>query len=401
MINKKILIVSNYPVIEARDGGQKRGAAIVEEYSKVFKEVKSVAVFRGRYPKYQKDDIFVPSDGGWEGGLVPFVGDIIASEAIYNDPKVKAKMTRILKQFKPDIIQIEQTFPYMGLKPLLVSLGMQPTIILSSHNIEYSHKQEILQSLGVKPSVYRPVVEKIKQAEEAICKDAALVIAVTEHDMKIHRAMGAKNLVVAPNGIAKSIPSQKAADYWKNYCKKRSINHTVAFVGSAHPPNWVGFLQTVGEGVGFLPADTRLLLAGSISDYFQENFTDRTPSQITFWQRVIPIGRLSEDRLAGLIQNADVLILPITEGGGSNLKTAEAVLSGRKVVATSFAFRSFEQYQNLPNIYIADKPAEFRKAIIKAIDAPLIERTPSQLRLAEKVQWKHCLQPAVKGAAAL
>ena len=396
MIDKKILVIANYPVVQPRDGGQKRVAAIISEYKKVFRQVRFVAVFKGHYARYRRNDIYVRANGGWPNHLIPFIGDLVAGEAIFSDPRIRKKITKLLLSYRPDIIQIEQSFPYIGLKPLLESLDLHPKIILSSHNIEHRMKAEILKGLGVSVSQAKPIIDIIHKTEESLSRDADLTIAVSEQDMLAHQKMGSKKCIIAPNGIAKMSPSSVAVDYWKRYLNSRGIEHVVTFVGSAHPPNWVGFLTTVGDRMGFLAPNTRLLLAGSVADYFDQNLRDGSPAHLTFWRRVIPVGRLSEDRLAGLISVSDVLILPITEGGGSNLKTAEAILSGLKVVATKYAFRSFEAYMSLPNIYIADSPEAFRQAIVSAINTPLKKRTESQQNLAEKVQWHFSLHNAVE-----
>ncbi|HET9850438.1 MAG TPA: glycosyltransferase [Candidatus Saccharimonadales bacterium] len=401
MSDKKILIISTYPIANPRDGGQKRVNAIVKEYKKAFKQVKFMAVFKGRYPSYDKDDIYVPTDGSYPAHLIPFIGDVIAGSAIFSDSRIKNKMVKILRQYQPDIIQIEQTFPYIGLKLLLEELNMNPKLVLSSHNVEYRMKQEILDGLGVPAADSKPIIKKIREAEEELSKRATLVIAVSKDDIREHKKMGAKRLVLAPNGIERVAPSQEAVEYWRNYFKDKAIKYTASFIGSAHPPNWEGFKKMVGDRMGFVPPDTRMVLAGSIADYFQDNFKDMNLGHMTFWQRVIPVGRLDENKLAGLIAATDVILLPITEGGGSNLKTAEAILSGRKIVATSYAFRSFEKYRDLPNIFIADDPDRFRQNILKAISSPLTERTKPQIELAEKVQWHYSLKGAVKEVSEL
>lgn len=403
MVKKKILIIGVYPIKRPQHGGQKRLAAIVELYKQIFSEVKFVAIFPPDYYQvYDRSDIAVKGATRKKTTDSPYTGDIICGLAIHDDPKVRGRMEKLLTSFKPDVIQCEQVFPYFGLKPLLEELGMHPKIVQSSQNIEYTQKLEILSNAGYADEA-KEASELIKKWETDMSTHADLSVAVSPEDAAELAELGAKHPVVAPNGIAKHHASQAARDRWAQFRQQERVTKIATFVGSAHPPNWFGFLATVGDRMGFMPPDARIMLAGSISDYFHDTFVEKKlrPEYITFWNRVHAAGRMTDDALYGLIDSSDVILLPITEGGGSNLKTAEAILSGKKIVATSYAFRSFEDYMDLPNVYIADTPEDYRQTLLKAFDAPFKKRTKEQEALAEKVQWQYCLQPMVEGVKAL
>jgi hypothetical protein len=176
------------------------------------------------------------------------------------------------------------------------------------------------------------------------------------------------------------------------------VEKTAVFVGSAHPPNWAGFLRMIGKGLGFVPGNARIVAAGSISDFFdREVHEDSLDIQdVTFWKRAISAGRLSEEKLRAIINVADIILLPITEGGGSNLKTAEAIIADKKVVTTSHALRSFEWFRDFPNVWVEDDPAKFKKAITIAFTATKKERTDRQQKQAEAVLWENCLKSLIK-----
>jgi hypothetical protein len=133
----------------------------------------------------------------------------------------------------------------------------------------------------------------------------------------------------------------------------------------------------------------------------QDHFDESNVLDQTFWQRAVSTGMLSDDLLSGLLAYVDVVLLPIVDGGGSNLKTAEAILSGKKIVATTFAFRGFEEYMDLPNVYIATTPSSFRETITRALAAPFQERTADEIKRAERVQWQYSLQNLVEKVATL
>jgi hypothetical protein len=402
MTNKKILVLSTYPLKDARHGGQKRTEAIYEAYKHEFARVRHCAIFyKGFYADYDSDDIPLGPDSEALVMQSPLTGDIVCGEAIFKDPKVKAVFTQLLINFEPDIIHIEQPFQYLGLKPLLEQLQLQPKLIFGSQNIEAPMKREILEGIHVPEKDIVPVEKIIDDVERELSQVADLVIACTKSDLAAHKVMGARNLVLASNGIAESHTTPSAKKHWLAKFQKMGVTKTVLFVGSAHPPNWTGFLDMVGKGLGFVPLQARIVAAGSISDYFDREVSADTldVADATFWLRAFSAGRLSEDSLGALIQLSNVILLPITEGGGSNLKTAEAILANKKVVATDHALRSFEWFKDFPNVWVANNQADFQRCIVTALATPFVARTMQQEKDASRVEWKNCLRDMVQEAA--
>lgn len=402
MKSKKILILSTYPIKDPRHGGQKRLDAIYEAYKGLQAIVKHSAVFyKGFYSKFGSDDI--PLSRVSEELLLrsPLTGDIICGQAISQDPHVRKKIISLLKTFKPDIIHIEQPFPYIGLKAVLKDLNVHPSIIFGSQNIEAPMKREILEGAGVPEAEIKEAEAIIEAVEAELSSKSDLMMACTRADLDVHLRYGARMTVLAPNGIAPIRTDESSKVYWDNTFKKIGVEKIALFVGSAHPPNWAGFLQMVGTSLGFISEDARIVAAGSISDYLEREVLSDAPdiSSATFWLRAYSAGRLSETRLGALIKKADVLILPITEGGGSNLKTAEAILANKKVVTTSHALRSFEWFASFPNVWVADTMKDFQGAIVKAMRAEFINRTPRQEAQAKKVEWTSCLSDMVKAVS--
>src|SRR5436189_111416 len=119
MNNNKILLLSTYPIKNPKHGGQKRTSAIVEAYKKKF-------------------------------------------------TSVKQQMTILLKSFTPDIIHIEQPFPYLGLQPLLEELNLKPKLVFGSQNIEAPMKREILESAGVPETEIKGAETLIKELEHSL-----------------------------------------------------------------------------------------------------------------------------------------------------------------------------------------------------------------------------------------
>lgn len=404
MKQHRVLLLTTYPITNPQHGGQKRSYAIYEAYKSQGASVKHSAIFfKGFYSSYGPDDIGLGPQSEALVAQSPLTGDIVSGEAIYNDPKVKSKMSLLLSTFKPTIIHLEQPFTYLGLKPLLEEMKLHPKLVFGSQNIEAPMKTEILESVNAPKEMIVATERQIHELEEELTRASDLVVACTPDDLEVHKKMGAKRLALAPNGIAEIETTQRERQFWKDTFKKHKVTRKVLFVGSAHPPNWTGFLFMVGKGLGFIPANTRIVLAGSICDYFDREISadNLDIADATFWLRAMSAGRLSEPRLGALIQESDIILLPITEGGGSNLKTAEAILANKKVIATTHALRSFEWFADFPNVWVADTPAKFRAAIVDALDAPVVERTAAQQQQAERVKWQSRLAEMMKEVKAL
>src|SRR5690606_28273039 len=92
------------------------------------------------------------------------------------------------------------------------------------------------------------------------------------------------------------------------------------FCASAHPPNMTGFFNMLGGGFGSLKPDERLIVAGGAGPEIIKDNRLKPSSKLA--ERLVVTGLVSQSCLAGLIDGATSIILPITQGGGTNLKTA-------------------------------------------------------------------------------
>jgi glycosyltransferase involved in cell wall biosynthesis len=156
--------------------------------------------------------------------------------------------------------------------------------------------------------------------------------------------------------------------------RAQGIDRYVLFVASAHKPNAEGFLSLLGSRLGYLPLGTAIVIVGSLGHLLNLEITKRDPLWADYFgHRCFSWGQASDDTLASLIAGSAAIILPITLGEGTNLKTPEALLSGKPIIATSKAFRGFEGYANQTQVHIADAPVDFRDATSRVLSTP----TPS------------------------
>lgn len=399
-----VLVLATYPIKNPQHGGQKRLDAVVSMYKRQFSNVRFTSVFyKKTYKDHDSGDISLGLASSLDAEKHPLTGDIICGRAVFYDKKVKKAVSKLLTTFKPAIIHIEQPYIYLGLRPLLKELDIKPKLVFGSQNIEGPMKKEILEGAGVETGEIKAVVKTINDVEAQLSRECDLLTACTEDDLNKHIKMGAKTVVLSQNGISPVSTNRADISYWRKIFDADGIATKVLFVASAHPPSITGYIDMVGKGLGFLPRDSRLLMAGSISDYFVDQIKIKNVDiqDVTFWLRAYPCGRLSESRLGALLNLADVIILPITEGGGSNLKTAEAILADKKIVTTTHALRSFEWLTDLPNVWVADTQIDFKKSITESITTPFVARTEKQNKMVKSVLWDHRLKDLEKKVGSL
>lgn len=389
--SRRVLAVATYPAHDARQGGQKRFAALLDVYRQVFGEVRSASVyFRSSGLTGGPHDVALTSaeTAPWEERY-PASTDIVSAQAVTGIPRVKTAFTRLLSEYRPDIVHFEQPFMYLGLSDLLDEVGLYPTLVYGSENIEAPMKRESLAALGVPHAKVEELTALTDDLERRLSARADLLVACTPSDLAAHRAMGAERTLLGANGINPAATTPWAREQWRAELRRLGARRSVTFVAADHPPAVAGFDNMIGPALGFLPTDSRLLIVGNVGARLQERYQPDALSveATTFWQRAHACGRLSEDDLGALLSLTDVVALPITSGGGSNLKAAEAILSGRRVVTTTYAMRSFEWFMDFPNVWVADTAEEFRQALVAALDAPLLPRSLPQVRQARTVQW--------------
>jgi hypothetical protein len=397
-INKRIIVFSTYPIKNPLHGGQKRVDAIVKEYRKYFTEVKFIAIFiRDHYPEYDNEDIYLTGKWYEEAKYDHLTSDIKIGNAIKDSPRIRNKIKDIISNFKPDVIQIEQVFPYIGIKDIIDELNISPLIVHSSHNVEVDIKKDVMEIANADRSDIEEAIKIINKYETELAKTADLVSVVSIDDGKYYRELGSRGFIVAKNGTSEKTLSNSDKKYWENLFKRNHIKHSLAFIGSAHLPNMQGLKDIIGYRLGFLDIDTKLILAGSLGKHTKDNFDYSNLMDSTFWLRAYDAGIISEARLNGLLDVTEVILLPINSGGGSNLKTAEAILSGKKIVATKFAFRGFEDYLDLPNIYIAKNSKDFHEKMVLAIKSEKITLSDFNLEKIKGVTWEYTLKDLVNG----
>lgn len=252
--------------------------------------------------------------------------------------------------------------------------------------MEHLLKEDILGPAFEEDEV-RKRVRLVREVEVNAIKEADAVVAVSAEEGAWAEEVGARQVTVLPNGVSASSQTSRARSFVQSlglgerYC---------LFVGSAHWPNADGLLEMFKEGLGCLAPDESLVVAGAVRHLVVSD--SRFESSPNLREKTIFLGELDGEDLSELLAKAHAIVLPITSGGGTNLKTAEAIWAGKHVVATTKAMRGFESFADAPGVSIADTPAEFKRELRRAMDSPLPVISSEEREKRKSVLWESSLR---------
>lgn len=338
-----------------------------------------------------------PADGEWGGAIrsreiSKAIKEVFPSSYVINCNNLHIRfldMPEFISQNHPQLDDIRMLFKDFGTERLMDGVPdavifdhpwmwteakklkeryPELKIIHSSHNIEFRLKPDLLDGLELKYK--NQVIDFLEDIEIEIAESADLIICVTEGDANWFRKNKAKNVIAINNGTNAYLSEVKSA------------YHYALVVGSGHPPNIEGSIKYLKNAVDWLPDHTDLIFVGTMCDGLRGMLgPERNESHDT---TIRLLGKRSDEELNKLIESANIIALPIPYGGGSNLKTAEALVSGRPVVGTSISFRGFEEFADSKFVEITDSAADFRYVIAEACR----HKIPTTYREgSEKLTW--------------
>jgi glycosyltransferase involved in cell wall biosynthesis len=383
----RILSFSTYPVVRPLHGGQRRVSAFGDFYRSLGHEFHYACVYEpasyGPGTVTSFDHPLIEPDPRWNG--VPLINDLLAGDYAARSPLAYAHFRGVVDRVRPDVVQLDHPFMLPLFRRLREEgvLGAQP-LIYSSHNWEPPLKEEMLRRAGVTTAVARDVRRQVEELERESVAAAEVVVAVSAHDAEAYRRLRSNmQVVVVPNGVSRppaEIPDIPALELFGR-------EKLLFFVGSAYPPNIEGFCDLVADGgLFFMPPLQQMAVCGGVSDGIfnhpkYQQFLHANSARVQFFQNP------TDPELWSLKRRAHVMMLPIAFGGGSNLKTAEALVAGKWLVATPTALRGFEAFAGAPGVVVAENRDAFRRALAETLRLAPLELDEAELRRREALYW--------------
>lgn len=389
----RILGLGTYPIRKPVHGGQRRVTAFKEYYGRRGITYDYACTYNGAH--YGAAEVGVydrPLDTfGTEEWLANLVGDVLSGQQGATNPATFRHFSQILHRLNPDALQLEQPFMWPVAKRLRQSLGSRkPRLIYSSHNVEAPLKRAILRSCGFVQELRNKICSEIEDMEAEIVREADLIICVSEEDREYYcgELKSSAPVILVRNGVDR--PERNTTCRSPEALSRFQRRPYLMTVGSAHVPNIEGLYYYVIEGgVFFVPPMPTLAICGGIADAISnqagyQQYRAANDERLQFFPSI------SDSELSAVKQGCHGIFLPIRGGGGTNLKTAEALALGKWVVATPAALRGFESYLGADGVVIADTPAEFRRAMRHVLQRPQLELTEHSRIVRDAFYWDRC-----------
>lgn len=323
-----------------------------------------------------------------------FLDDLRAGLFLQCNDTVIQRISKIAIALQATHIQLEQPFVFPIYDRLKSIAGLSHLrLIYSSQNVEAPLKRAILQKYNSDPEIVVEACELIERWERSAVMRSELTIAVTEREAAIYRDWGGKCIVVCRNGVDKFPvdPSMRQ--------KVRSIFSGRPFamvVGSAYPPNSTGFLTLVVEqALSFLPPRLAIAVAGGMGHGVWQHPAYQA-AQMVNDRRIFFFPDITDGELGAIKEEAHAFLLPILDGGGSNLKAAEALISGKHILGTGLAFRGYDEFRTDEGVTIVDDAKCFRSALRDVLEKPALAITYESRKRREALYWPHILRALVR-----
>lgn len=220
--------------------------------------------------------------------------------------------------------------------------------IYEAHNVDYILKKSYFPHLTTNKIAFQ-YTETVRQIEEIACRDANLILAVSEYDksqlMQTYN-VNQNKIIVVPNGVDRELFDKKITN------KQKTRKRKVLFVGSAHPPN----IESVDFIVNELsPRDIHIdyFIVGNIKSYSIKY--QNIKNNVHF------LGIVNEETKQKIYAEVDLAINPMFSGSGTNIKVLEYAASGIPVLSTTFGMRGLDELKS--SVLMADKD-NFFEAIL-------------------------------------
>jgi hypothetical protein len=380
---KNILQLCTFPISQPITGGQRRVAAIQNMLTEMGFLAQTVCFYNSYeepHLDYSVNDISRPSWEIYNPSGTTLLNDFYQGQYFSNNTQLIHFFSQKISSLNINTIQIEHCWLWPLVSKLIQIHNNKIQFIYSSHNIEFELKKSILEFHNIKNA---EVLFQIQKLESDCIRHADIVLAVSNEDAQKIKNLGGKQVIVCPNAcFSPVVPSKKTIEKWLSpfeFC---------FFIASGHPPNVKGFFDVLGDCLSYLPPHKKIRIAGNVGSQIRASEKFLLNPDINF-SRCEFLGLISDEDVSALCSLAKVVILPITESAGSNLKTAEALVHNAIILATQAAVRGYD-ICGVDGCFLVEKD-EFKIKLQNLMLSSKIEISNTDREIRKKFTWGHAL----------
>jgi hypothetical protein len=257
--------------------------------------------------------------------------------------------------------------------------GWDAPMVYLSQNVEYAMHAELARHGGLRALAHRREARRLRIVEKKLLERAREHWALSHGDAEALAALAPdtpSRVFHVPPVTVPELPG--------------SAEHDVVALGGWHwRPNAAGLRWFVEEVAPKLPPDGPEVVVGGHSA--DEIVGDRA--------RVRAVGFVPD--ALEFLQSGRIVVVPSIAGGGVQVKTLDAIASGRRVIATSIAMRGIDDPP--PTVQVTDDAAEFATAMVRALEQDDDAAAAAQARewaLRRRDRFREAIREGIAVAAA-
>ncbi len=293
--------------------------------------------------------------------LFEFVFGYVKAPGVYWLPRTPERLKvveEILRQNHIDLIISE----FEG-NAELVPEPVEIPCLLSTHNVQSSlfwRARKTFPGSWVDRLFTVPEWLKIIHYEKKNYSRYNGIMVVSEKDKQIlQKRCPSLPVKLIPNGVDTEFFTPSSSP---------PIPHTMVYLGNyAYPPNADAvrfFYAQIFPKIRRRFPDARLILIGA-----------SPPEELIGQEGVECLGFV--DDIRPIVQQAEVMVVPLRTGGGTRLKILDGMAMGKAIVSTSLGAEGLDVTHG-ENILLADTPQFFADRVIEVMENPDFRRTLEQ-----------------------
>lgn len=352
----KVLMVATQEIIDdLSDGGKKVSNRNYELLKRVFGEEKvNLIMYTNNITDKQCDNIIrlAAYSNLFERSIN------ILSGCLFTSKKNEDWLVEYIAKNSFDLIFLDRSL-YGNLVKKIKRRNLPCMIWTFAHNVEFNYFKSKFRKKRLLGNIICNIVKKSEQRTFQ-CSD--FIMTLTDRDeLLISQRYGIQSNYVIPTSFADRYDERK-------HSRNGKLGKDILFIGSMFGPNYDGIKWFVENVMTELP-ECNLKIVGK---GFEKKKKELNKSNVEV------IG--SVDDLEEYYYQNNIMVMPIFYGDGQKVKTAEAMMYGKVILATDEALEGYS-VQGIEGIYRCNTKEEFINKIkeIRSYDENVLSTNVRQL----------------------